>query len=198
MDTERIAARLRTHGYVEVVDSLPAKLLAGLGKRCDASGEMNFVPASVGRDADRTQLHSVRGDVISWLDDSNAAEHSFLGLMDELRQSLNRQLYLGLFDYECHYAIYARGACYARHLDALRGEKNRILSTVVYLNEEWRSCDGGELVLYNGGNQTELARILPAPGLMVVFLSEEFPHEVLSAKKQRHSIAGWFRGRTAS
>jgi len=27
----------------------------------------------------------------------------------------------------------------------------------------------------------------------VIFLSERFPHEVLPAKKKRHSIAGWFR-----
>jgi len=26
-----------------------------------------------------------------------------------------------------------------------------------------------------------------------VFLSDKFPHEVLPAKKKRHSIAGWFR-----
>lgn len=30
-------------------------------------------------------------------------------------------------------------------------------------------------------------------GTLVVFLSEEFEHEVLPAKRDRYSIAGWFR-----
>jgi SM-20-related protein len=33
----------------------------------------------------------------------------------------------------------------------------------------------------------------PKNGTLVLFLSEEFPHEVLVAKKTRYSIAGWFR-----
>ena len=82
--------------------------------------------------------------------------------------------------------------------DALNGPKNRLLSTVVYLNDEWTAADGGELLLYRAGNQGAIARILPKPGLMALFLSDEFPHEVLSTKKPRHSIAGWFRGRVPS
>jgi hypothetical protein len=31
---------------------------------------------------------------------------------------------------------------------------------------------------------------------MVMFLSAEFPHEVLAASRPRHSIAGWFSGRS--
>jgi SM-20-related protein len=102
---------------------------------------------------------------------------------------------LGLFDYECHYAIYGVGAHYDRHLDTLSGGKNRLLSTVVYLHDEWTPADGGELLLYRAGGQRATTRILPKPSLMVLFLSEEFPHEVLAASKPRHSIAGWFRGR---
>jgi len=90
-------------------------------------------------------------------------------------------------------SIYGVGAHYDRHLDTLRGPKNRLLSTVVYLHDEWSLADGGELLLYGAGGA--IVRILPKPGLMVLFLSEEFPHEVLAASKPRHSIAGWFRGR---
>ena len=35
--------------------------------------------------------------------------------------------------------------------------------------------------------------VTPSFGTIVVFLSEEFPHEVLPAKRDRYSIAGWFR-----
>jgi len=33
---------------------------------------------------------------------------------------------------------------------------------------------------------------------LVVFLSEEFPHEVLKAKRSRFSVAGWFRVNTSN
>ncbi len=51
------------------------------------------------------------------------------------------------------------------------------------------------LVLYRGDEPGAIERILPSPGLMVLFLSEDFPHEVLPATRSRHSIAGWFSGR---
>ena len=132
--------------------------------------------------------------MIKWLDDAEVPDRSFLAVMEELRVGLNERLYLGLLDYECHYAIFSAGAHYDKHRDSLSGQKNRLLSTVVYLNDEWAPSDGGELVLYRG-DPIAVAKILPKPGLMVLFLSEEFPHEVLSAKRSRQSIAGWFRGR---
>jgi SM-20-related protein len=137
----------------------------------------------------------IRGDVIRWLDDAREADHLYLTLMEGLRISLNERLCLGLFSYEGHYAIYGTGSHYDRHLDAHGGQNNRLLSTVVYLDSAWTLADGGELVLHGSGDQPEITRILPQPGLMVLFLSEEFPHEVLVAGKPRHSIAGWFSGR---
>ncbi|HET6283198.1 MAG TPA: 2OG-Fe(II) oxygenase [Polyangia bacterium] len=134
---------------------------------------------------------------MSWLDHSREADHLYLTAMEDLCISLNRQLYLGLLDYQCHYAIYGAGTHYDKHLDALAGQKNRLLSTVVYLNSEWAVADGGELILYRGEDASAVARILPRPGLMVLFLSEDFPHEVLTANRSRHSIAGWFSGRVA-
>jgi SM-20-related protein len=38
--------------------------------------------------------------------------------------------------------------------------------------------------------------LLPTYGTLVVFLSDEFPHEVLKAHRDRYSIAGWFRVNT--
>jgi SM-20-related protein len=38
-----------------------------------------------------------------------------------------------------------------------------------------------------------LLSVQPLHGTVVVFLSEEFPHEVLPASRDRYSIAGWFR-----
>jgi SM-20-related protein len=112
--------------------------------------------------------------------------------MEMLRVGINRRLFLGLFDYECHFARYAPGSFYKKHVDAFRGRSNRVLSTVFYLNPQWGSADGGELLIYSGDGQVE-ASVKPTMGTLVVFLSETVPHEVLPAARLRHSIAGWFR-----
>jgi SM-20-related protein len=123
--------------------------------------------------------------------------------MTELRVALNRHLYLGLHDYEAHYAHYAPAAFYRRHLDAFNSSGSessgelaprRILSTVCYLNENWQADDGGELVLWDRSDR-EITQIIPSSGTAVFFLSDEFPHEVRPAMAQRYSIAGWFRSR---
>ena len=38
--------------------------------------------------------------------------------------------------------------------------------------------------------------VLPRGGTLVVFLSDRFPHEVLPARRERLSLAGWFRRRS--
>jgi SM-20-related protein len=198
MNVDRIACELRSEGFVTVEDALAPDLRARLGAGCDDGHAAQFAPSSVGRRGQRTHDGEVRGDVIRWFDAVNEADHAYLVVMEALRVALNERLYLGLFAYDCHYAIYGAGRRYQRHLDSLSGQKNRLLSTVIYLHDQWTPADGGELVLYRGGDESPMARILPKPGLMVLFLSEEFPHEVLAARKPRHSLAGWYRGRASS
>ncbi len=41
-------------------------------------------------------------------------------------------------------------------------------------------------------------RVLPESGTVALFLSEEVPHEVRAARRDRFSIAGWFRVRTGN
>ncbi|MER2491908.1 2OG-Fe(II) oxygenase [Catenovulum sediminis] len=156
--------------------------------------ESQLKQAAIGREQDENINHFVRRDKIKWIQHNSAAETAWLNQMDELRLSLNRQLYLGLFSYESHFAQYQPGAFYKTHVDAFKGQANRILSTVYYLNPNWQAEDGGELVIYDPQHpHIELTRVIPSAGTLVIFLSEEFPHEVLPATKSRYSIAGWFR-----
>ncbi|MCB9990089.1 MAG: 2OG-Fe(II) oxygenase [Rhodospirillales bacterium] len=159
--------------------------------RCDREGK--FTPAGIGRQDDNTLLPSIRNDRTLWLSKTNPAQAAFLLLMEKLRCDLNRDLFLGLFEYEAHYALYDPGGFYKKHLDSLRGEKNRIVSTVLYLNTEWTEDQGGQLVIYDPQSGQRQAEILPAGGTLVVFLSEDIPHEVIPASRERCSIAGWFR-----
>ena len=193
MNIAQIAAQLEDTGYIVLDQPLTSTLTAQLFRRCHNDEQANFQAAHVGRGADKKRINAIRGDVIYWLDEANSVDHAYLAWMEKLRMGLNAALYLGLFDYECHYAIYGAGAGYAKHLDALSGKKNRILSTVFYLNEDWQASDGGELVLFAPDGESVLATVKPKIGTMIIFLSETFPHEVLTSHATRRSIAGWFR-----
>jgi SM-20-related protein len=195
VDIAAAASQLRVRGFAVVQNALPDAVLAGLDRSCNDSLEAPFAPAGTGRGTSHQPNASVRGDVIRWLDDARETDHAYLGFMEQLRVGLNEHLFLGLLDYQGHYAMYAPGTHYEKHLDSLAGQKNRLLSTVVYLNTEWRLAEGGELLLYRQDIGEAVARIPPQYGSMVLFLSEEFPHEVLSATRPRHSVAGWFSGR---
>jgi SM-20-related protein len=137
---------------------------------------------------------AIRGDRIAWLEDSAAlpAEQRLRVALEELRLAMNRRLALGLFEFEGHYALYPRGARYARHRDRFRDDDTRVLSCVLYLNDAWSSADGGQLRLHLANTVRD---VMPHGGTLVVFLSEAFDHEVLPASRDRVSLTGWFRRR---
>jgi SM-20-related protein len=192
VDTDLLAARLASAGYAVVDEGLDPALFRGL---CDearwALAEQGRA-AGVGRGSGFQVDHRVRDDQICWLAPEFTAGSRYLAAMEALRLALNRTLFLGLFNVEAHYARYAPGARYQRHRDAFRGERSRRLSTVLYLNPDWQLDQGGELVLYAAEGDAELQRIAPLGNRLVMFLSEEFPHEVLPAQRERYSVAGWF------
>ncbi|MEO1954055.1 MAG: 2OG-Fe(II) oxygenase, partial [Campylobacterales bacterium] len=76
--------------------------------------------------------------------------------------------------------------------DAFKNSKNRVVTTVFYLNDDWKKENGGELIIYDKYDKY-LTKVTPKLNTLVVFMSEEFPHEVLKSNKKRYSIAGWFR-----
>ncbi|QGG81255.1 2OG-Fe(II) oxygenase [Litorivicinus lipolyticus] len=148
-------------------------------------------PARIGRGVDQVSAPEQRGDRIRWIDECSGAGRTWLAGCDQLRVHLNRTLMAGLFSFESHFAHYPAGAFYQRHVDAFRGQANRRVSLVAYLNDEWSDADGGQLVLYPTDHPQ--VRVTPAMGTLVVFLSEDLAHEVLPASRDRYSIAGWFR-----
>jgi SM-20-related protein len=186
-----IAEKLLNDGVCVLDNVLNQQLAEALLVRVQSESQQ-FQRAGIGRNDDLVQNITVRSDSMQWLDGRDESEKHYLEFMDELKLYLNRRCMLGLFSYEGHFAHYQQGQFYQKHLDAFRGQSNRILSSVYYLNKGWQREQGGEIVLYDE-NDKELTKLLPVFNRMVIFLSEEFPHEVLSAKKDRFSIAGWFR-----
>lgn len=189
---DQIAAALADPGYIVLDQPLPESLVSGLIANL-AQQQDSLRRAGVGRQGDYQLDQAIRGDAIQWLEPGVPAVTQFLQWMDALRHALNKRLFMGLFDYESHYALYEPGAFYQKHRDAFKGKPGRKLSTVFYLNPGWSMADGGELVLYDEAGVFELLRIAPECGKLVLFLSEDFPHEVLPASVKRQSIAGWFR-----
>jgi SM-20-related protein len=192
LNNHQLVSKLTTQGYAVVEEALSPLLAKQLRANAATELSINGQSAGIGRAADYAVKTAVRSDKICWLTEAQSVSAEYLQLMEQLRLQLNQQLLLGLFRYEAHYACYSPGAYYHQHRDAFKGSRNRLLSTVLYLNDGWQAEDGGELVLYANDEQTPLIRCLPAFNRMVIFLSEEFPHEVLVANRQRYSIAGWF------
>jgi len=193
MDT--LADALSEKGYCILPSLLPLRLCFDLHRRVARLDEHNaLTQAGIGREFQFQLNEAIRLDETRWLSPDHAIDAAYLAMMSQLRLELNKRLFLGLFDYEAHYAHYAPGAFYKRHLDAFKGQSNRILTTVLYLNPDWQPQDGGQLVIYDPvSNTTTLETVEPEMGTFVLFLSEQFPHEVLPSKQDRYSVSGWFR-----
>jgi len=157
-----------------------------------------FRHAGVGRGASFRIRPEVRDDRVRWIDPARPGrrEARYLAAMEALRRALNRELYLGLFGFEAHFACYPPGARYRTHLDRFAAASHRVVSSVLYLNEGWRPADGGALRLYLGEPDREPWRdVAPEGGRLVLFESGRFPHEVLPAERERWSLVGWFTTR---
>ena len=193
---DRMCAGIAEQGFAVVPNYLPASTIVALGadaRQRDAAG--GFHAAGIGRDADRVERDAIRGDRIAWIEeaDASSAAQAALKALTELQRALNAALFLGLFMFEGHYAIYPPGAFYRRHRDRFRDDDARVLSCVLYLNDGWTASDGGTLRIHIDDRRR--LDVLPVGGTLVCFLSERFVHEVLPAARERLALTGWFRRR---
>lgn len=190
---DRAAEALAADGWVVLERVLPADLISDLVRELDHLEEAAALsPAGIGRGDDLLLTGAVRRDRIHWLTGKTPGEMAYLQIMEGVRRALNRRLFMGLFEFEAAFSVYEQGAFYDRHLDSFRGAANRIVSTVSYLNHGWVRADGGLLRLYGEDGHLK-AEVLPDAGTLVLFLSEEIPHEVTPTIRKRQGIAGWFR-----
>ena len=157
-----------------------------------ARGE--FAAARIGRDQNLQRRKEIRGDSICWITPPlSPAEQGLLDELEHLRQELNRESFLGLFELELHYAWYPPGAGYARHVDQPHGRVQRQVSLMLYLNEDWTPEAGGQLRIFDAAHGHR--DIEPIAGRLVHFLTPGREHEVLPTQRNRLSVSGWFRAR---
>ena len=193
--TDELAAK----GWAVVDDFVSPEWAAELREEQQALALRGaFRHAGIGREAAYQLDSAARGDQILWLDQGNAlsAQQQYLVRLENLRQAVNRDLFLGLYELETHAAIYPPGSFYRRHVDGFRRGNLRTLTVILYLNPRWHAEDGGALRLYlDSDPDSEFLEVMPESGRLITFLSERFPHEVLATRRHRSSITSWFSRR---
>jgi len=187
---------LAARGWAIRQDFLPTDAIEALAeesRRLWLAGR--FSRAGVGRGSERRIRADVRSDHVLWLDESalTPAQSRCWSEIEALRAELNRELFLGLISVEAHYAFYPPGAFYRKHVDRFSDSDERAISYSLYLNSDWKEEEGGQLRLYAGGQRIE---IFPRAGTFVTFRSDNIPHEVAPAVRDRFSLTGWFRRRS--
>ena len=191
---ESIVDGLMEQGYALSTDFLPQELVAKIQSQSIAKKNAGaFRAAGIGKGAEFAQVESIRRDEILWIENEtlDPVERAFLDHVSQFIHYLNRTCYTGLREAEFHYACYAPGSFYKRHLDRFRGDDARRYSVVCYFNPNWQPGDGGELVIYAG---EEAITVQPKAGTVVIFESRKLEHEVLLSHKDRYSLTGWLKG----
>ena len=195
---DHISQEIYSNSYV-VVDNFvdEAFRMALLKEQTDLLNKGQFTKAAVGKGDQKQVRAEIRSDEVLWMDPTalSPLQAIFWEKVAEVQQVLNRRCFLGLKSFEGHFARYPIGSFYKRHLDQFHAVPHRIVTIILYLNESWTEADGGQLRMYfpqeDGSERIE--DVLPLGGRLVVFLSEEIPHEVLPTQKERISITGWLR-----
>ena len=144
--------------------------------------------------------NSIRTDRIYWVDkQKDLMIDPFFSLLDECIFMLRRHCFLPIHGYEFHFAHYPPGSFYKKHIDQFKGRGNRLISMIIYMNDQWVTEDGGALRLFNPESEelvwphanTNFVDIAPLKQRAVLFRSELLEHEVLTTQKSRYSITGW-------
>lgn len=191
---DQLLDSLVENGWFEWPNAVSDELCKALLAEVEVYDEIGALQrAGIGRGEQHQLNREVRRDQIKWLNGETMPQVQYMTQMADLKKALNRSLFLGLFEYESHFALYKKGDFYKKHRDSFRGNASRMVTTVLYLNPNWQADWGGELVIYSEDSTQTLAKVLPEMGKLVVFMSEQIPHEVLPTQHPRVSVAGWFR-----
>jgi len=179
------------HGYCLIDDAISDSGIADIRNTINVLCDDNlWKKAGIGKEGSFELDETKRGDSIFWIDppEAQGGTKEFLDFISEIITSLNREFYMGVRDYECHYTRYPAGTRYMMHSDRHKHTSHRIVSFVFYLNENWTEEDGGTLRVYTDGDK--YFDVLPKAGRLIIFKSEML-HEVLITNRIRESITGW-------
>jgi|GEM_PF-4071125 len=123
----------------DFLDSNQANDLRILAQQLAETG--HYQHGKIGSQVQSVSDLSIRRDQRHWLDEASdvpAVSHYFAA-MKAVSNTLNEQLFLGLTDFETHFALYPPGAFYKKHVDQFHNKKDRRISCVYYLNRIGRN-----------------------------------------------------------
>jgi len=182
--------QLAAHDCVVIDDFLPKGSYAVLKQfMLKAHEEDKFRRAGIGALANNQKEISIRSDFTYWIDGQRDVELDFVfELIREMIEKLNRFCYLSLSGFEFHFAHYPKGSFYKKHVDQFKDRSNRMITLVFYLNDDWKTGDGGELKIYQ---KNEEQVIEPIANRCVLFRTDGMEHEVLMSYSNRYSLTGW-------
>jgi SM-20-related protein len=190
MDQENLISSLVASGWYHChafIDPLLCqKLVLELNSRALRS-------AKIGKGSNEQNNVEIRNDSLFWFSETSPclAQNEYLEKMNKLMGIINQELYLGLRQFEGHFTRYDQGGFYKKHLDQFKGNNERLISVIAYLNTP---PEGGQLRIYSRDNPDIVEiDITPKAGSLVCFLSNQIYHEVLPTTSERLSIAGWLR-----
>jgi SM-20-related protein len=188
---QKISNQLYENGWSVIDDYLPYRTISELlTVSQQLMSDKKFKDAGINyRVIDKNQ----RTDQTYWINPDTCYHNQskVIQQLERLRIYLNRENQLGLFDLELHASIYPTGGYYKKHFDNFQKSSSRILTIVLYLNQQWEPQDGGQLRIYLKNNMS--INIDPIGGRLVTFFSNIFEHEVLPTNSERYSFTGWFR-----
>lgn len=192
---EKIVNDVYEQRFCVVDNFISANEIATLVQKINLLSEnKQLKQAGIGKNAEHLTNTDIRSDYIYWLDENDTELQSlFFHFITELTQALNRRFYLGLKEHEFHLALYPPGSFYKKHRDAFKSDDARKITVLLYLNQNWKHEDGGELILYKDDNSS--LTIEPLGGRLLVFESE-MEHEVLLSKANRYSLTGWIKNKS--
>jgi len=163
------------------------------------------------------KMTGIRSDKICWVNYEGLDREKQPGLLELFKKmisipfELNKKcsLYLqasGSFQL----ASYPSQAFYKKHIDGGYDSMNngRKVTAIFYVNNEWKSSDGGQLRLYKRRpnpfqlekgavevKEDEVACDLdPVAGRLVLFRSRDIAHEVLVTNRKRFAVSLWLPG----
>ncbi len=154
------------------------------------NNEGAFHKAGTGKQKSFKVNDDIRNDLVFWLEPER--QNLLWNKLELLKNYINQHLMLGLWEFEGHYSLYQAGSFYKKHLDSFKDDDARVLSFILYLNQEWTAEDGGQLQLFL---QDQTFEVQPLGGRLICFLSHKIEHEVLVTNKPRKSFTGWFKRR---
>ena len=163
------------------------------------------------------ELESARADMLSVLRESDKFESiqtdllnpdfrrslpsppfaRLLERLDELRPALAQSTGRSLLEGGgFHLMFYPTSSGFMRHVDEdpeMYEPVRNSISFLLYLTpQDWTAENGGDLCVYEGGEDTPPRQIMPVSGTLVIYDSS-LEHSVLPTQRPRHLISGRFR-----